>query len=103
LSLQVGDVIRTSYGTGPYRVVEILRGCTCPSYLNQIERDDEAPASRPHVHMECRLVGREKEGPFTVSGYDDETLKSVWNGDRIEIVGQATTQLNLFDAAGVRP
>lgn len=97
--IQVGDIFRTSYGSGPYRAVQILRGCTCPRYLDEIEMDDPPP-SRPHIHIVCRCVAprfdREANKDFYVNGYDETTLRSVWNDDCLEVIEHpAGVQLEL--------
>ena len=45
-----GMVIRTSYGTGPYRIVDFEEGCTCPSFMDAVTSGSNAPPSRPHYH-----------------------------------------------------
>lgn len=101
--IQVGDIVRTSYGTGPYRVDEIIRGCTCPKFTDELRLGDDAPPSAPHIHLLLADLrrGREHDGPSMLAGYDEDTLKSVW-GDRdsLEIIGRAAVQLPLFGAAG---
>lgn len=102
--IQVGDVVRTNYGTGPYRVDHVVRGCTCPDYIDEIGFPDDAPPSRPHLHLVCTgWVGSDhNEGlEFYIAGYDEDTLESVWlPGDKIEVIGQATAQLPLFEIQG---
>jgi len=49
--LQVGDIVRTSYGTGPYRIIAITRNCRCPDYLDLIDGSDKP--SKPHIHLVC--------------------------------------------------
>lgn len=97
--IMVGDVVRTSYGTGPYRVDHIIRGCTCPDYTDEINGFDDAPPSSPHLHLGVTGCGGDhNDGEiFALSGYDEDTLESVWiPGDRIEVVGSATAQLDMF-------
>lgn len=92
----VGDIFRTSYGSGPYRAVRILRGCTCPRYLDEIERDDPPP-SLPHIHIVCEHISEGTAGgQFYVGGYVEDTLRSVWNGDHLEVLERpAGAQLEL--------
>lgn len=93
--IQVGDIFQTSYGTGPYRAVAIYRGCTCPRYLDEINMADP-PHSPPHIHIVCRRSDRDKEHNFYVSGYDETTLRSVWNDDCLEVIERpAGVQLEL--------
>jgi len=49
--LQVGDIVRTSYGSGPYRIIHITRNCRCPDYLDLIDGSDKP--SKPHMHLVC--------------------------------------------------
>lgn len=78
--LHKGMVVTTSYGTGPYRIVEITHGCTCPSFTDAITLCADAPPSKPHVHCMCRKVG-ERTGFYWLNGYDENTLRSVWGDD----------------------
>jgi hypothetical protein len=41
--LAVGDIVKTSYETDPYRVVDIRRGCTCPSYVERLNWSEKEP------------------------------------------------------------
>lgn len=88
-----GIVVRTSYNTGPYRVVDYTKDCTCPSFMDEITLLDKAPDSKPHYHLLCRKVG-EKRGFFYLNGYD-ENLNSVWNSDRLIVSHEETTILAL--------
>ena len=82
--LAEGMYVRTSYGTGPYRIVDILRGCTCPSYLDTINLVDPPP-SPPHIHLSLRKPF-ERRGVYSIGGIDEQTLKCVWSDDQIFIV-----------------
>ena len=82
--LEVGDVVETNYGTGPYAILQIIRGCTCPEYLAKLEFGDEAPLSPPHLHLVVRgLTDHHKGKRFYLNGYDEDTLRSVWGDDRL--------------------
>jgi len=108
--IEIGDIVRTSYGTGPYRVVEVKHGCDCPSYFDGLEfmgRPDKARRSKPHCHMllvkaSCP-VGKEPRRGETMAGYYwlngyDESGASVWNSDKLFVEGKAPgMQLRLFD------
>jgi hypothetical protein len=84
--VHVGDVVKTNYGTGPYRVEEVSELCTCPSYLSELNGDG-AP-SRPHVHLVLTKVDdtKKRKARYWLNGYDPATLQSVWSNDRIEHV-----------------
>lgn len=78
--IKKGMILRTSYGTGPYRVIEVTKGCTCPSFTDAVTLLGDAPPSKPHVHCMCRKVG-ERTGFYWLNGYDENTLQSVWSKD----------------------
>lgn len=84
--VHVGDVVKTNYGTGPYRVEEVSGLCTCPSYQSELE--DDGTLSRPHVHLVLTKVGdtKKRKARYWLNGYDPATLQSVWSDDRIEHV-----------------
>ena len=88
-----GMVIRTSYGTGPYRVVDFEKDCTCPSFMDVLEMGNDAPPSRPHYHLLCRKVG-ENKGFYHINGYD-ENLNSVWDNDRVIVCAEETLFLTI--------
>lgn len=89
-----GMIVRTSYGTGPYRVVDIIRDCQCPSFTDAVSLLAEAPPSSPHVHLICRKVG-ERTGFYYLNGYD-ENLRSVWSDDYLIVEGEANALLTLI-------
>lgn len=95
MRLETGDIVSTSYNSGPYRITRIDRGCNCPEYLKSLSGDRSA--SPRHIHLTCESLDG-KQGPFYLSGYDDETLKSVWNNDfLIPLPGGGTPiQASLF-------
>ncbi len=63
-----GMLIKTNY-SGPYRIVEITRGCTCP--LDQIE----GQPTPPHIHLV--LTHPVGGGKFWIGWFIEETLLSV--------------------------
>ena len=82
MRLEIGDIVKTSYGTGPYRIIHIERDCTCPEYIISLD-GDESP-SKPHLHLTVYLVEKghcDKEGLSWLNGYDENTLQSVWDRD----------------------
>ena len=82
----VGSVVRTNYGTGPYVVRRVLRGCVCPRGQDELNcpPGERPPLSRPHMHLIVRKAG-DRFNSY-LNGYDEETLKSVWDDDRLEVV-----------------
>lgn len=85
--IEIGQILRTNYGTGPYRVERITRGCTCKAPL---DFNDEGPDMPAHVHLVVR--GTEDEQPhnrgeiFHLGWYDEETLKSVVSPKRDRLI-----------------
>jgi len=49
-AFKVGDIVRTNYDSGPYRIVSIKEGCTCASYLDSINGKKGAKRE-PHMHF----------------------------------------------------
>lgn len=111
--IEIGDIVRTSYGTGPYRVVEIVRDCCCPAYLDTLNYRNP-PASPPHFHLtlvkaDCP-IGKEPQTPggkgfYWLNGYAEKGGRyvNVWGGfydgrkDEIIVEGHAAgAQLELF-------
>lgn len=97
--IREGMIVRTSYGTGPYKVLEVTHGCTCPSFLDSINLGKDAPPSKPHYHLVCRKVGGEnKKSHFYLNGYD-ENYNCVWDTppmvDRLIVCEEETLFLNM--------
>lgn len=74
--IEIGQHLETNYGTGPYMVTDIKRGCTCGAPLDW---GDENAKTAPHLHMALKGVGEGNKsgGEYTLGWYDEETLKSV--------------------------
>ncbi|KKU88276.1 MAG: hypothetical protein UY18_C0017G0010 [Microgenomates group bacterium GW2011_GWF2_47_9] len=80
MRLEVGQKIKTNYGTEHYVVVGIKRNCTCPHILDEINCTG-VTESRMHSHLTVRSLKDGKLG--WLNWYDDETLKSIRGRDRI--------------------
>ena len=119
--LEIGDIVRTSYGSGPYRIVRIMRGCRCPDYLIQIDCDgtpcghelncdDNCPLTanqKPHMHLVCVRADEPIRDRYSdsklywLNGYQEDPdgiIRCVWKpNDYLIIEGVATgSQLRLF-------
>lgn len=66
-------LIKTNY-SGPYRVLAITRGCTCPSYLDKINKDNP-PDQPPHLHL--TVTRPDGSGRFWLNDFVEETLLSL--------------------------
>lgn len=93
-TIKVGDIIRTNYNTGPYRVVSVRGPFTEPSYIDSLNMGEDAPLSPPYFCYTCRLVGSKKRDDYYLNGYDGVTHKNVWRDDRI--ITQEEDQLPLL-------
>lgn len=84
--IEVGQILKTNYDTGPYRVISIKRGCTCPHILDTINLFDDAPLLPAHSHLYLR--GTEDAEPHNRGeeawiGYLDEaTLETYGEGGK---------------------
>jgi len=97
LGIQRGDIVRTSYDSGPYEVVKISGPCTCPPYLSEIA--GESAPSEPHYHLRCRGLAAHhgKNALYHLGGYrmTGGHILNVWNADEL-FVAQAAQQQELF-------
>jgi hypothetical protein len=93
--LAIGDIIETSYGSGPYRVTDIMRGCTCPHYQDLLRAfSQKGDYSRsPHMEITCEdsepAVGKRAPMLFCLSGYAETqggSLRNVTTDDELRIV-----------------
>ncbi len=128
--VHAGDIIVTSYGTGPYVVVEVVRDCRCPDYLVSIDcdgspcghelhcfcgEDELCPLdNEPHMHLVC--VRQEEYVPgmrprhdqkYWLNGVIDDAgrLREGWRRDKrdtIHVVGRVPAQMPLFMGGGRR-
>lgn len=87
MRLEVGHIVKTSYGTGPYLIVDIRRNCTCTEYVTSLDYPmGEGPPSPPHMHLTCEFLQGEMQGKKAwLSGYDEE-LKNVWNSSKLTVI-----------------
>ncbi|MFA5376717.1 MAG: hypothetical protein WC455_13295 [Dehalococcoidia bacterium] len=84
--LEVGMVVKTNYGTGPYQIVDIIRKCDCPHPVEEINNPSGARRSKRHIHLTCRHTNNPNKRDYSyLNGFDEKTLKSVWNKDRLII------------------
>lgn len=85
-------LVKTSYNSGPYIVESVSEKCDCPSFLDSLDKGDEAPKSKPHVHIRCNRVGGRKNEFYYLNGYDEE-LNCVWSNDRLILLHEETLML----------
>ena len=100
LKINVGDVVSTSYGTGPYRIVEIATGCTWPEYVTSLDSPlGKARPSPEHFHLivvpanaPLGAERREKNRCY-LNGYaetPDGRYLSVWSDDELFVGPEAS-------------
>lgn len=92
----IGQVVRTNYNTGPYRIVKISEERTDPGFCDTMKFGDKAPKSRPHRNLIVQDVGSHnaKRTPCYLNGYD-ENLNNVWGSDRLIDCAEETMLLAL--------
>ncbi len=76
--LRQGMLVKTNYGTGPYRIKKVKRGCTCSHILAKINMDNP-PALPPHLHLTVILP--DGGGEFYLNYFDEDTLISLGPGN----------------------
>ena len=98
--IQVGDIVETNYGTGPFYIAEIHGPSTEPHYLAKINGIDID--SEPHFCFRCgwagaRAKGYKYEENYYLNGYRMDG-SNVWGSDRLTVIGhKKNQQLCLFD------
>lgn len=90
----VGQVVRTSYGTGPYIIRNISDESTEPSFIDSLNLQKEAPRSLLHRNFEVSPLSNPKKKGYYLNGYD-ENLRSVWTDDYLVICEVETLLLSL--------
>ena len=94
MRLEIGMLIKTSYSTGPYRIIGIKRGCTCSSYLDSINMK-EPPLRSEHIHLSL-CNPEKKRDRYWLSGYDEESLASVDSEDYLILLPQDKPIQSIF-------
>lgn len=92
--IRVGQVVRTSYGTGPYIIRNISGERTDPSFIDSLNLQEKAPRSLPHRNFEVSPLSDPKNKGYFLNGYD-ENLRSVWTDDYLVICEVETLLLSL--------
>ena len=92
----IGQIVRTNYNTGPYRIVKLSQAHTDPGFYDMMTLGDTATKSRPHRNLTVQYVGRngDKHTPCYLNGYD-ENLNNVWSNDRLIDCAEETMFLAL--------
>lgn len=93
--LYVGQLVRTNYNTGPYRITKITGPCDDPSFVDSLNLRDKAPKSKPHYCITCRTLNPRDHSDYYLNGYDDSTLRNVWRDDCLIDLTDETTLLTL--------
>ena len=87
MKLAPGMIVKTSYGTGPYKIKSILRACTCPLALEKLNNPMSAAQTQPHIHLVCEWADGRTKGEFYLNQFDEQTMTAIWPPyDTIEIV-----------------
>ncbi len=99
--LAPGDIIKTNYETGPYRVVDVMRGCTCPNYVEELNAGrNKLPPAPEHIHVTCVKPDEEDRAKnhYWINRYLEEKgrIHSVDTPDEIFVIGKAKGQISLF-------
>lgn len=92
--VHVGQVVRTSYGTGPYIIRDIGEEITEPSFIDLLNLREKTPRSLPHRNFTVSPLLDPKKKGFYLNGYD-ENLRSVWSDDYLVICEVETLLLSL--------
>ena len=94
MRIEKGMLIETNY-SGPYRITEVKRGCTCPTYPDSMDMADPPPQP-PHLHL--ATTRPDGTGRFGLNHFSEETSlslqktycggKAVLDFDRVIIMDQ---------------
>lgn len=82
--IEVGQILKTNYDTGPYRVVSIDRNCTCEDPVDW----DKHIVLPPHLHMRLKSIAADHNfgEDAWLNFYDEETLRSVRNDGKDRLI-----------------
>lgn len=82
--VQAGNIVRTSYGSGPYVIKQISGPCVCARYDRIVSGSDIS--SERHFHAICKgIIGHEKGGTYYLNGLREDGT-SVWSDDFLTVV-----------------
>lgn len=82
--VQTGNIVTTSYGTGPYLLTEVSGPCTCSNAIGLINGIEGC--SEPHFHAVCEH--NKSGGTFYLNGYTQDG-SNVWSEDFLTVVKHA--------------
>ena len=88
---QKGQIVRTSYGTGPYIITSVYGPSTEPSFLSSL--NGITTPSKPHFCLTVRPVGVKSSSDCYLNGYDEDG-NSVWNSDCLIFCAEETLLLS---------
>ena len=92
--LQIGMIVRTSYGTEPYRITNIMIS-TAPSFIVSLNSNNPQPSPEHYCLTVVRLDPKDRKD-YYLNGYD-ENLNNVWRyNDHLIMESEETTMLNLI-------
>ena len=97
MCIEVGAIVKTSYGTGPYKVVQVTGPCTCPTYTDSLYNFKNPLASLPHYHFVCMDANGKTKSCLNGYTMQNGKIKSVWCNDEIEVLAfKPGHQFSLF-------
>ena len=88
MRIEIGQILKTSYDTGPFRVESIVRGCTCSHILDEIESIDHPLPSHIHMRLKDLSPGHNHGKDAWINYVDEETLQTYtaagkFSGDKL--------------------
>lgn len=95
MKIEIGMVVVTNYGTGPYVILHISRPCNCPNYLDTL-RPKPWPESDIHYHFICKKPeDHPRADKYYLGGYRLDGT-NVWDSDFLTVVDLYNVQTSLF-------
>jgi hypothetical protein len=73
MKLEPGMLVKTIYGEQIFRIKEVHRNCTCPSYVDTINMENP-PDRKPHIHLTCSDEEPKSRTNSYLGDYDEKTL-----------------------------
>lgn len=86
--LSRGNIVRTSYGTGPYKIDTISGPCSCAEFTRDTPSD-------PHYHATCKSIDEGQAGTYHLGGYRLDGTSTWTDEQSLVLVQDAQMELSL--------
>lgn len=102
MCLKKGDIVKTNYNTGPFKIIEIRGPFTNPNFVDQI--NGRNIPSLPYYSFVCCNADNPRDNGYYLNGFHNVNgrILSVWNDDEVFVLNR-TVELDICPVQYVQP